>query len=121
MNWFERHLNWTWVLGQWIPPIVVGIILGFIAALAGFHTSDAAVIIPIIIFAILDLIFIILLTLWVLRRKNRSWWWFFILLVPFYIGWIIFLCLENRSYLLKDQSHIEPPKIPRGKVTTIDF
>ena len=32
---------------------------------------------------------------WVLRRKGRSLWNLLWLIVP--LGWIVFLCLENRS------------------------
>ncbi len=37
---------------------------------------------------------------WVLRKKNRSLWNLLWLIVPF--GWIVFLCLENRSGISRE-------------------
>lgn len=128
MSWFEEHLNWTWVLGHWIPLFAVALIGALVALFARFvvhfHMSESLGEVIAIIITIFYSIFIILLSLWVLWCKNRSLWWFFILFVPFYIGVIIFLCLENRSDERRsppeDQSPIEQKLFP-PKSTTIDF
>lgn len=87
MNWFERHLNWTMVLG-WVGAWVIAFIVGFLIALADHYVSEDA----------LDAIgFVIVLVVslavghWVLRKKNRSMWWLLISGSPF------FLLLSNKS------------------------
>lgn len=94
LNWFQRHLNWSWLLISFVASIVIGISLGLIVAFAdpyGLYISDTA----------LDWISYFIgiaismgVGIWVLDRKGRSFWWLLIFFVPF--GWIIFLCLENR-------------------------
>ncbi|GAI46660.1 unnamed protein product, partial [marine sediment metagenome] len=38
---------------------------------------------------------------WVLKKKNRSLWNLLWLIVPF--GWIVFLCLENRTGIISSK------------------
>jgi len=109
MNWFQRHLNWTWVFAQ----IAVGVITFFLMTVfvTSLFVSSATLPSDESLFASISVIQIIALVLqvasvfgvggWVLRRKGRSLGWLLIFLVPF--GWIIFLFLENRS---------EPPALP---------
>lgn len=79
MNWFQRHLNWTMILTALAWYILAGIEGSGIGWLIGL----------VVCFPIYG---------WILSQKRRSLWWLLILFVPF--GWIVFLCLENRSHLL---------------------
>jgi hypothetical protein len=104
-SWFRRHLNWTWVLAQ----IAVGVITFFLMTVfvTSLFVSSPTLPSDESLFASVSVIQIIALVLqiasvfgvgaWVLKRKGRSLSWLLIFLVPF--GWIIFLCLENRSEL----------------------
>ena len=108
-NWYRRHLNWTWVFVQ----LAVGLIGFFIIAIfvSGLFVSGTMLPSEESIFASVSVIQIIVLVLqmiamfgigaWVLKRKKRVLAWLLIFLVPF--GWIVFLCLENRS---------QPPALP---------
>jgi len=105
-SWYRRHLNWTWVFAQ----LAVGLIGFFIIAVfvSGLFVSGTMLPSEESIFASVSVIQIIVLVLqmiamfsigaWVLKRKKRGLAWLLIFLVPF--GWIIFLCLENRSELV---------------------
>ena len=93
-SWFERHLNWTIFLAL-VGAYVVSFIIGFIIALSDPYVSeDVLYIVGIIVAcAILGPSWG-----WALRKKNRSLWWIPLgLFVPF--GWIVLLCLENKSRL----------------------
>jgi hypothetical protein len=92
-NWFERHLNWTMFLAL-VGAYAVSFIIGFIIALSDLYVSEGVLYIVgiIVACAILGPSWG-----WALRRKNRSLWWISLgLFVPF--GWIVLLCLENKSF-----------------------
>jgi len=64
INWFERHLNWTWI----------------IVMLLGFTTIPFNSPIPYIIWTVLYF----MVSFWVLGKKGRSWAWIFIgISIPF--------------------------------------
>jgi len=99
VNWFERHLNWTMVLAlvgvygvNFINGLMAGLSTHYVPYLTWFDIG-----LMIISLAILALVWG-----WALRRKNRSLWWLPLgLFVPF--GFIVLLCLENKS-LIHDAS-----------------
>jgi len=96
MNWFQRHLNWTWFLAAIVGSYVLGLIFGLIAGSTNpyaFYTSLGTLY---WLMYSLSALLVLIISIWVLRRKSQSLWWLLILLVPF-VGWIIFLCLENHS------------------------
>jgi hypothetical protein len=109
-SWFQRHLNWTWFLAQ----LAVGLIAYFVVTIfvSSLFVSSTALpsVLPSVgsLLASISVMQIIVLVLqlvamfgvgaWVLIRKNRSLAWLLIFFVPL-VGWIIFLCLENRSEL----------------------
>jgi len=87
MNWFERHLNWTMVLG-WVGAGVIAFIVGFLAGLADPYISDDALY---GMGLVIQLAVSIPVAYWVLRKKNRSMWWLL-------ISWtVFFLLLSNKS------------------------
>jgi len=91
-SWFERHLNWTMffgLLGAYLAVFVVDLVI----ILSDPYVSDFALS---VIGLIITLAILIPVWGWALRRKNRSLWWLPLgLFVPF--GFIVLLCLENRS------------------------
>jgi hypothetical protein len=115
MNWFGRHLNWSFFLGVWLLPSIIGIILNLIfmpqlsTNLADLATSGASEeeimryifslymqIMPMYFIAGLVLLIIaILITYWYLGRKARNKWLTLLLFAPF--GIIILLVLNNKS------------------------
>jgi hypothetical protein len=126
-NWFQRHLNWTWVLAQLaVGLIAYFVVTVFVASL--FVTSTtlpseesllASVSVLQIMGVVLQLIAMFGVGVWVLKRKGRNLIWLLIFLVPL-VGWIIFLCLENRSQppalpvSSRPSSSIQPGLAPQG-------
>lgn len=95
MSWFERHLNWTMVLG-FVGTYLASFVAGFMIAVADPTVSDDVLF---VIGIIVSLAVLIPVWGWALRRKGRSLWWLLLgLFVPF--GFIGLLCLENRSQTL---------------------
>ena len=81
MNWFQRHLNWTWVLSWvvlvWIIAPIVGVILNIDALDAGRITGRWG-------------LFLIILPMsaWVLNCKGRSLTWLLLFWIasPLWLG-----------------------------------
>ena len=117
-NWFKRHLNWTSVLSFIVYyPIcfLVGFILGIIIYTSDPYISEEAIEgISYLFTFIIALAWLVPIHGWILKQKKRRLWWLLILLVPF--GWIVFLCLENRSNRSKrDSTILYPPPYPRER------
>lgn len=118
LNWFQRHLNWTWFFAQLavglIAYVVVTVFVSSLfissAALPSEESLFASVSSMQLIVVVLQLIAMFGVGAWVLRRKSRSLVWLLIFLVPL-VGWIIFLCLENRS------DFVVMPETPETPVT----
>jgi hypothetical protein len=97
MNWFQRHLNWTWFLVAIVGSYVIGLIFGLAAGSTSpyaFYTSLGTLY---WLMYSLSALLVLIISIWVLRRKNQSLWWLLILFLVPLVGWIIFLCLENHS------------------------
>jgi hypothetical protein len=95
LSWFERHLNWTMVLGMlgaYFAVFIVTLVIILYDPYAYYVSDNVLYVIDLVInLAIQAPVFG-----WALRKKNRSLWWLPLgLFVPF--GWIVLLCLENRS------------------------
>ena len=68
MNWFQRHLNWTWVLA-YLLWFVINAYANDPFGIAWWFSLVAA-------------IFCLIVSGWVIKQKGRSLWW--ILLNPFF-------------------------------------
>ncbi len=128
-NWFQRHLNWTWVLPQLVLFVVAMVVMyGFIASMGPaliMAPTEIPSVISFLPFSIFIVAYAIILPLlgaasiygigaWVLKRKDRSLWWLLIFLIPTaayllnaFVGfvalvvvWIVFLRLENRNLMV---------------------
>lgn len=84
MNWFERHLNWTVVLG-WLAAGIVASVAFTLEGVTGLVSN-----VP----QMMGVAGVFLITSWHLGRKSRSQLNLLWLLCPF--GWIVVLCLRNR-------------------------
>jgi hypothetical protein len=101
LNWFQRHLNWTWVLAQAASTLIGFIVVLFFvwSLYIDFPSEDsfyARFMVSLMVVGGFQSLASYGVGAWVLIRKNRSLWWLLIFFVP-YCGWIIFLCLENQS------------------------
>lgn len=98
MNWFQRHLNWTLVLAWTVFNLfavvyVGGDYAGFIVDL--YRAGGVGVVQLYALFGFVVVAAYLFVCGWVLKRKSRSLWWLLILVVPF--GFIVFLCLKNKT------------------------
>lgn len=91
IGWFRRHLNYVAVF-SFIALYPLGFITGTLVVAINPYMSTGAYYAIVYIISILWLFGI---DGWVLRRKCRSLWNLLWLIIPF--GWIVFLCLENKS------------------------
>ena len=127
LNWFQRHLNWTWVLPQLLLYMAFLIVLfSFITSMGPAllmnptELSPSLSFMPFSLLIVVGFLLIPLLMMaaqfgigaWVLKRKERSLMWLLIFLVPSgayllnaFLGfvvtvvvWIVFLRLENRNF-----------------------
>lgn len=106
LNWFQRHLNWTWFFAQLVVGLITYVLVtvlvtSLIASGPNFPSESsllASASVMQIVTMLLQLAAMFGVGAWVLKRKGRSLGWLLIFLVPL-VGWIIFLCLENRNLL----------------------
>ena len=66
MNWFQRHLHLTWVLGCPLTLIVLLYISRYLKDVPIFASDTVGVIAVVIMFGTSG---------WVIHRKGRSLWW----------------------------------------------
>jgi hypothetical protein len=103
-NWFQRHLNWAWVLPQGVVFLVFIIafcIWYFYINSPSVPSEDsiyASFLVVSVVVGGLQSLAVYGVGAWVLKMKNRSLAWLLVLFLGGF-GWIIFLCLENRSEL----------------------
>ncbi len=101
LNWFQRHLNWTWVF----------------AYLIWWYLNGTAIYEESATFNVLSLVALIFLTIvsgWVIKQKGRSLWW--ILLTPFFSP----LWLKNmRSYRELKVGLIQEARMGTGRFVQI--
>jgi hypothetical protein len=84
MNWFQRHLNWTFVLG-WVLALVAGIVVE--SRIDPSFSDDAAGAVGrLVIFGI-----VLVVSALVIHRKGRSLWWLLL------AGWFSPLWLANKK------------------------
>jgi hypothetical protein len=101
-NWFQRHLNWTLILGG-IGIFFVDVLIGIFLRITGLFRLLTVFRLDFVLGVILFMLFLVHIG-WFLRRKNRSLAWVLIIFVPF--GWIVLLALANKS-----EGYINPEEI----------
>ena len=102
LNWFQRHLNLTWIIANIavVPVFIIfaNILLFITGNPPALLITDDSANYPFyitILSYLLGFISTFIVGGWVLVRKNRSLWWLAVFFTG--IGFIIFLCLRNRS------------------------
>lgn len=99
LNWFQRHLNWTFILAtptSYVFYFVTVFAGGLFWVLIDPNVSEEDLDAFGRIMWIGMLIIFLLICGWILGQKGRSLRWLLILFVPF--GWVAFLLLENKNY-----------------------
>jgi uncharacterized membrane protein YhaH (DUF805 family) len=122
MNWFQRHLNWSLVLGIFYIPLNIGITIGLLISIIGIvgglisHgfgyelslylvgleatiQEDYGTILGILVL-LLGLAAVIMVTLWYLRNKGRSGWYVLLLVAPPFIGFISTFFLGVTGFII---------------------
>lgn len=89
MGWFQRHLNWTYVFTYLLWVVA--------------NASDSAV--P----GLVALVFLTIVSGWVIKQKGRSLWW--LLLLPFFSPWWL---KETKTI----ERHKKLEKIPMEELST---
>ena len=82
MNWFQRHLNWTWVLSL-LLVLVLAFIAGIVVQLTGPNVGgdygaiaqQLRVELASKVADLVGSIIILISSVWVINRKGRSLWW----------------------------------------------
>ena len=82
MNWFKKHLNWTYGFGGGIL-FVIGLAAANIPSIVS------------LLFWVIYAVGLIWLSWWILKEKNRPLW--ISILSPSFLGWLYILCCDNRS------------------------
>ncbi len=143
MNWFQRHLNWTIVFGFFgcglVEVLIVALSPGGWSTFGSIDDLFGVLFLAIIFWIVSTTIPAILITIegtapvfvsyflipamlfllicgWVLKRKKRSLALLFLpTLIP--LGWILPLCLRNRSEHVKSESGKidEKPEVTIGQ------
>ena len=102
MDWFNKHLNWTWILG-----IVLGLfVIGIFEQIAKPNYYDNVLSIKEFVSVPLFFIWALYLSIWNLRKKKLPLWTLMVLLLtPFAgIGIWLFLRLPNRNLLVNEKT-----------------
>ena len=95
MNWFQRHLNWTWVFVYliWLP----------------LNASEN------VVARLVTAVFLLIVSGWVIKQKGRSLWWI-LLTIVFSPLW-----LSNKNKKLATSHKLTMPLIQRAKTGTGRF
>lgn len=88
MNWFQNHLNWTYLLTWLLVPILLALLYMIVSIAIGA---------PLPFILSFPVIFSIILLVdlsvggWVIKQKGRSLWWLLL------FGWFSPLWLDNKN------------------------
>ncbi len=98
MNWFQRHLNWTWVFGFLLTLVLMTVVVVVIELVALIVGGEAAGVERLMVDQLEDAVqklvggvIMLVVSGWVIRQKGRSLWWLLL------SGLFSPLWLENRS------------------------
>jgi len=87
MNWFNRHLNWSWILA-WVLCLLTAFLVGVAIGATAPGTPDEAFD---AIGIVLTLAIMLPASIFVLKAKDRSLWWLLL------SGWFSPLWLSNKK------------------------
>jgi hypothetical protein len=105
MNWFNKHLNWTYVIINMVIT-VIGIVLMFTLTwdtMRSFidnpEVFPVKLLVPIMIISGVLSLVSLATSAWVLSRKNQSLLWLLLVLVSSFVLFILVLVLPNKKGL----------------------
>jgi hypothetical protein len=117
MNWFNKHLNWTYVIINVIVT-VVGLIVMFAVtwdALRSYMDNPEVLpvklIVPLLIGSGVLTLISLATSAWVLARKGQNLLWLLLILVSSFVLFILVLVLPNNK---SDQGQ-------KGKISDSDY
>ena len=87
LNWFQSHLNWTYILG-YVVVLMLSFIVGFISGTIDPYGYEETID---VVAYLITFIIMLPMSIWVLKRKNRSLWWLLL------AGWFSPLWLGSKS------------------------
>ena len=102
MSWFKKHLNWTLV----IALLAINAATFAIVFLAYYFWIVEVADVAYWLCLIGNIILTAVAGAWVLRQKGKSLLW--LLLTPFWIGWVIWLALDNKRLI---SAHVNHPSV----------
>lgn len=103
-EWFVKHLNWTVILYWFLAALIFWVLIFVLSVVI---VNEDAVFALWSILGIVYLSGLIYLLVWNVKHKGRSAFNLFYILIPFGIGWIVFLCINNRDQLAKEKAEDE--------------
>ncbi len=109
-GWFRRHLNWTLVIGL----AVITVASFMVSYLAYYYMIEEAAGFVTFVTVVFNIILTAIVGGWVLNQKGRSLLW--LLLIPFWIGWVVWLALDNRRQFAPSRLNV-PGAIPPAPIT----
>jgi hypothetical protein len=92
MNWFQRHLNWTYVLTYLLAFILAFLpIIVVASAFPDVSVGDDPLSSVVAIGQLVAGIIVLIVNIWVIDQKGRSFGWLLL------IGWLAPLWLSNKK------------------------
>jgi len=97
MEWFKRHLNWTWVF-CWLLMVALSYTYRLVTGLVD-QASIGGAIACLVCFLlwISSIIFWLVISGWVIKQKGESLWWLLL------AGWWSPVWLRNIKTIVKEQ------------------
>jgi len=97
MEWFEKHLNWTWAF-SWLLMQIISL-TSYVLTISANETSISGAIIILVSFllSIFSIIFWLVVSGWVIKQKGESLWWILL------SGWWSPVWLRNIRTMAKEQ------------------
>jgi hypothetical protein len=96
MNWFKKHLNWTFIIFGLIPPILFIIPLVIYSVLIGIYAPQQPPIPLTLLVWMAGIATYMGGGAWLLSEKGRSPWWVLLLILNI-IGIFVLLLLKNEN------------------------
>jgi Na+/melibiose symporter-like transporter len=93
MNWFDKHLNWTYVISNIIISIITGIIIA--GAIRSILDDPGVIPAQLIVGGLVNLVITLAASAWILRKKGQTLLWLLLILVSSFILFILALVLPN--------------------------
>jgi len=95
MNWFNKHLNWTYVIINVIAGIITGVIM--VGAIRSILDNPGVIPAQLIIGGLVSFVITLAASAWILRKKGQSLWFLALVLASSLILFVLALVLPNNK------------------------